>query len=90
MSAPKHTPGPWYTCLNACGTDNQFIRSDAHGAAVARVIDVDLPTGTLEANAQLIAAAPEMLAVLKQVIRTFGDRFPDVVAVVAKAEGQKS
>lgn len=40
-------------------------------------------------HAPLIAAAPEMLAILKQVERTFGDRFPDVIEVIAKAEGRK-
>lgn len=54
---PKHTPGPWYT------------RSDADDLAICKVLD---PNRTwelerFEANARLIAAAPEMLEMLKTI-----------------------
>ena len=56
--------------------------SDEGQFAIAIVRRKPGPGGEAAANARLIAAAPEMLEILEQVVRTFGDRFPDVVAVV--------
>ena len=53
-----HTPGPWHTqgCTIYAGKNR-----------VAQTWDTcdDLPTPTMEADADLIAAAPEMLAALE-------------------------
>lgn len=53
-----HTPGPWHTqgCTIYAGKNR-----------VAQTWDTcdDLPTPTMEADADLIAAAPEMLAALQ-------------------------
>ncbi len=56
----KHTPGPWkitHTALNG------YRVSDSMGWGVAAI----LKDTNDEANARLIAAAPEMLELLKQI-----------------------
>jgi hypothetical protein len=80
----KYTPAPWTGIETISGPD---------GKAVCDVVTPPYGTlgwanSTLHANAALIAAAPDMLEVLKKVERTFGDRFPEVVEVIAKAEGR--
>jgi hypothetical protein len=77
MSAAKHTPGPW---------EVEDITSQ--GAMVYRRIKTskDEPVGSVsayklskkrdaeaEANARLIAAAPELLEALEMMIADFGD-----------------
>ncbi|RWO22848.1 hypothetical protein [Mesorhizobium sp.] len=84
MMTAKHTPGPWAidpTYLSEVQTPNdKTIASCWHTHAEGRTVSI---TGVLEcsleesaANARLIAAAPDMLAALKQAlddIRTFHD-----------------
>ena len=67
----QHTPGPWEI-------DREFIRN-AEGQMIAEVqryhyLEIQLPDGTLDvgseeipykANAELIAAAPELLEIVK-------------------------
>lgn len=65
MSAGKHTPGPWTHCAptsDTANTDHLVLGRNDH--LVAGVID-DAPPDEVEANARLIAAAPDMLAALK-------------------------
>lgn len=65
MSAnAKHTPGPWKV-----ERGNQAIYVSAEGGAVARVFPSDLSD---DGNAQLIAAAPELLEAL-EAMREFCD-----------------
>ena len=52
MSA-KHTPGPWIA-------DGSMVVETANGDCIAR-IDEFAPDDVVEANARLIAAAPELL-----------------------------
>ena len=52
---PNNTPGPWQA-------DNHEVMSN--GSTVAFCYDVGGPTA--EANARLIAAAPKLLAALKE------------------------
>lgn len=72
----KHTPGPWYNH----GLDGIFDNR-THGPSIqsgngkvicaVEAIDADLPDFINEerqANASLIAAAPEMFALIKQVV----------------------
>jgi hypothetical protein len=56
MNKPKHTPGPWFQ-------DGTYVRDVNTGSVVAE-IDLAVHTG----NARLIAAAPELLAVLQDYI----------------------
>jgi hypothetical protein len=55
--APKHTPGPWRIRWLTNGWP--VITSDAHDIADLRLNGNGLPH--VEANARLIAAAPELL-----------------------------
>lgn len=66
----KHTPGPWHVGLmNGEGSvfaDEGRMRAEAGGTTlypICSVIDFD---GEREANARLIAAAPELLAALQR------------------------
>ena len=54
----KHTPGPW--------TKDRNIIEDAEGQEIARVAYEQ--SGYVQANARLIAAAPELLKALKAII----------------------
>jgi len=57
-----HTPGPWTGRLIPAGQNTRgadVIIEDAEGRAIAHVIGVD--------NAPVLAAAPDMLAMLKAV-----------------------
>lgn len=88
--AVKHTEGPWYRD----GYKNDAVRSaivrDATGFEVA--LTRHLSTRETEANANLIAAAPEMLAALKMVLQhgridDSESRMAQVAGAITKAEG---
>lgn len=79
MSAAKHTPGPWkveraenleseWTCYaNDCAQSTWQQISDGAGNAVALVVDASQRYSyrpSFDADACLIAAAPELLAAL--------------------------
>lgn len=70
MTVIKHTPGPWRTSL----TDDTVV-VDAAGREVA-AIDGDYNDPDtwplMEANARLIAAAPDLLAALAEMIDCYG------------------
>lgn len=78
MSEAKHTPGPW---VRGDGDPHQIL-SSLTWDCVAEVNDA-LPEG--EANANLIAAAPELLAALEAMIakatkQNWNDNYPDQLA----------
>lgn len=90
MSAPKHTPGPWQM-------RSQRIQRAATVEAPGRT-PICVTTGveskvTHEANARLIAAAPDLLAALEAVAEFWagGDVPPELDAqmraALAKATG---
>lgn len=104
MKETKHTPGPWYKDI--CGRIWRRHPSDLYeyGGGVAG----DKPIATvwrgwygeeeagfpLEANARLIAAAPELLEALKALLKLHDDGDYDgpdpaelALAAIAKAEG---
>ncbi len=69
MSAPKYTPGPWRkgdtratgsTMVHAANWDR---KSGEHGEVTVALVNGR--AGEQEANARLIAAAPELLAALQ-------------------------
>lgn len=87
----KHTPGPWHI------ESEPFNVWDANGLLIARAHsqleqDDDWERGC--ANARLIAAAPDLLAVVKDAVECQRlqqpcDRYPwfnDALAAIAKAE----
>lgn len=98
----KHTPGPWYF-----GEDGRYVRESGSDVAIAYVEDDDghpdpeharpLPR---DANARLIAAAPDLLAFAERVVAkfkpaTFIDNvltladFDAARAAIARARGGK-
>ena len=68
MSNTKHTPGPWHT-----GGDGKIIYSnDGWAVANATVFHGRAdPHHEAESNARLIAATPELLAALHEVVAAF-------------------
>lgn len=88
----KHTPGPW----RAIGA---AVHAPARHAASQRIADCRalLPAAELRANAALIAAAPDLLAMLEKLTRAV-ERLPaaspldglaeDARAVIARATGE--
>lgn len=81
-----HTPGPW-----AVEDARRVLGSTDYGRSVMRDAEV-------EANARLIAAAPDMLAALRRLLdcpalRLEGHEYEDELAIdlarhaIAKAEG---
>lgn len=59
-----HTPGPWRAVRDPSHYDSITDIVDGEGRAVAQTIGQRQP---MEANACLIAAAPEMYAALKRI-----------------------
>lgn len=71
MPKGKPSPGPW-GASNAMSSDFRYIRniSDAEGRYIAEVRYLNIPDECTQdeelANARLIAAAPELLAALRE------------------------
>ena len=90
-----HTTGPWNVVLRG-----EKLHIDAHdgGFAVARVFESQSPVG--KANADLIAAAPELLDVLKtlyidldsngEVLGSDEERLKVIRSAIEKAEGRQA
>lgn len=68
----KHTPGPWRTYLDANG-DQHIVDSNANPDHLL-VVSCGPPSNKYsEANAKLIAAAPDLLNHLKSLLWLAGD-----------------
>lgn len=93
--ASKHTPGPWR--MNG----NYVSGSDSDGRAMIAHLVVNNDTmfaiGRAEANARLIAEAPAMLAIIRQMLDqargNAGKPMPDVLIgqallLVARIDGE--
>lgn len=61
----QHTPGPWTAQINQC--HHAVLSLDGSDIALVRASDFDS-----EANARLIAGAPELLAALEPLAREVG------------------
>lgn len=92
MSENKHTPGPWSVGNPPDGTRGYVYCGDVTGSAVAQVkfSQVHRTEQETDANARLIAAAPEMLDVLLGVAENTVslEWRAKVHAVIAKATGR--
>lgn len=104
-NSAKHTPGPWRLVEDAQGPC-MAMHPTLDGVAVASFTDTFTPAnGFVEieapgapersANARLIAAAPDLLAMLQQIADAeFGyggwPEEKEVRAVIAKATGRSS
>lgn len=88
----KHTPGPWIT-FQPRGDGSVPVRTDGLGLTICYVHDGAICDAI--ANARLIAAAPELLDLLKgihsELVRqgiNFGPYIADAESLIAKAEGR--
>ncbi|MGP5757726.1 hypothetical protein [Pseudomonas aeruginosa] len=72
----KHTPGPWHV-----GGPNKCTIYDKHGQRLANSFEGVMATqrtdSECEANARLIAAAPELLEALKGMLEVYGGQYND-------------
>lgn len=94
MSA-KHTPGPWNVLppksdIHHGGYVGVPDDDYAYGVNEVAYVTPQSSSGTHEANARLIAAAPEMLEALEGVAKNINpdDWFERVHAAIAKAKGR--
>lgn len=103
----KHTPGPWEFATSLAGINRIIIESYDFGSIAAISVNgapkaqdrlsADSPyhqdqTETMIANARLIAAAPDMLAALKEVFekrQIDAETMAFVESVIQKAEGNE-
>lgn len=74
MSTPSHTPGPWTIDAYAEGKHDYLVTHSSGGlrSHIARLYDSALCNehGATEANARLIAAAPDLLAACRLAMAT--------------------
>lgn len=109
MSDLKHTPGPW-SCMSESAHEGAYVDDCVHSvskaAGRADIIclspsheDYELSAAMWDANARLIAAAPELLAVAETLSRlapgidhhhdsALGHLLRDARAAIAKATGE--
>lgn len=81
----SHTPGPWRKWVDQTGTEHRICAMDGDFVC-------NLDAWNREANARLIAAAPELLEALKVAMVVLDENgFPRaakaISEVIAKAEG---
>ena len=82
----KYTPGPWKAVGKLSGSENHrgySIVSPQYALAIVQPIDTDGLEGL--ANAHLIAAAPELLRALEDVVSDFYEYHGDVHGAVLNA-----
>ncbi|HEX3941609.1 MAG TPA: hypothetical protein VHX11_09025 [Acidobacteriaceae bacterium] len=91
MSETKHTPGPW-SRYNEERCSNIFLESHCHGSVCKIANNLHA-----EANARLIAAAPELLEALERLIARAGENLrggmmwseiTQAKAAIRKAKGE--
>ena len=91
----KHTPGPWLS--NPCGLSGDFgIYPDTEPEFKIATLGYSGDSSETQANARLIAAAPDLLQALKDVlgiVRSVHEvpptRATAAEAAIAKAEGNQ-
>ena len=83
--AMKHTPGPWNYDRSGYSL---YVNS---GRELVTALSMDgKRLETSEANARLIAAAPDLLEALERYVHHFGDPLKCARTAIAKATGEKS
>ncbi len=88
------TPGPWLRYNADCGDWDIIVSRDSDRSTIARLFASTISAGhggSAEANARLIAAAPDLLTALKTLVNTPEVRHEDMQAAhaaIKKAEGQ--
>jgi hypothetical protein len=98
MSNATHTPGPWHVRSSEGQQSHVVYAADNYAIANATTYHGQHPLHCAEANARLIAAAPELLAACEAALPELdfvsdglGEGFHTVVdglrAAIAKAKG---
>lgn len=93
-----HTPGPWRTFKQADGTAWIVATEalDKFGRSCESIVRIPLDRNGVEANARLIAAAPDLLAACKALLSWSaiedvpGPAVESARSAIAKAEGDPS
>lgn len=98
MSEAKPTPGPWVVTASSVLPRDGVIFIEASGkiigAAAAHPVYFSVEEQEQEANARLMASAPDLLDALRtliEVCQTFGvgeDRLPAAIAAIDRSEGK--
>lgn len=84
---PRHTPGPWYS-LGKSVMYNEINTVNGRDSRQRQMAEIFTVNG--EANARLIAAAPELLEALIEANDHLGGRdelHHKIIALIAKATG---
>ena len=99
----KHTPGPWVDNWAGSGNDGKFVWDECYvyapgtgveDIAIASDITDPLTGKPSQANALLIASAPDLLEALKELLDDYGSigysdsLIAKVEAVIRKATGE--
>ena len=84
MKDDKHTPGPW-KYSDAYHETQVDIREDGGKRIAVAVCDFPRSPATMEANAHLIAAAPELLMVLESIVAEYDGVLPPYSGVITDA-----
>lgn len=94
MNETKHTPGPWNS--EPCPDMREMLIIDSERWVVGRVRRIlsDITIAEAEANARLMAAAPDLLDALESILAVTNLRGSDspleakTLAAIAKATGK--
>lgn len=89
----KHTPGPWMVSRYSQSTVLKSINIRGGNERIARVVVPDTAQSIEEheANARLIASAPDLLEFAEEVRRTGDTRLASMaIAIIAKSTGEKA
>ena len=102
MSEAKHTPGPWHLEEMGYNSSSYYIRGSSESGdrlTIGKGAVAHIPRSTvnpMEANARLIAAAPELLEALAEIVSAADGRgwdqldpsFSKARSAIAKATGR--
>jgi hypothetical protein len=92
MNELKHTPGPWVTDDKQSGDVFRYVMPE--DGSVLPICRLDVDRFETEANARLIAAAPELLEALKEIVRNdpWGSSSAGMIAraAITKATGESA
>lgn len=88
MTTHTHTKGPWYAVQLGASPDHAWA-IDSELVEIARLAEWPEHQAESEANARLIAAAPEMLAALERLTHPMAsdEDLQHALAVISKAKG---
>ena len=90
MTIYEYTPGPWLAKrAEGGGYFEWYVGRDGENCSIAEDITDPVTRDPSEANARLIAAAPELLGALKMMLEgPTSQAIETALATIAKAEGR--